>query len=484
MRSKVLWAVLIFLLPALACSLGGGSESASSNVSLGGDDTEAAAPTEPPVEEDIEQTQAETPTPEPAGPQSGPFSGTIGLEQFDSYRVSVLLEFTGARGESTGDATTDETQDVLLEVNKNSQAWRQVTKIKAQGGIQADAENESFYINDVTYTKTLGNWIAQDGLLGRSQFSNPGLYAPLPDTAACNAQPEEVNGVSAIRCSFTEADNVAKSLEGAESIQGDVWIAAEGNYVVRYQLKAQNLQLKGLFSGFTEFETYNIDYELLDTNNVAVELPAEAQGTQPIPNPITPGQTSGIAAPDSAQIFVDSPYGMNYFSSADLQTLVDFHRQNLPPAGWQENSAEGYVDDGYALLIFENEEGVLRVFIQQDLNGEGYFVSITLPFEAPDFSGGDTSGGAASASELPLLDDATDVFAAGQVTTYYTASNIPAVVDFYRNQLPAQGWTENTATSFTGDTNALLTFEKEGVTLTVSINQESEGRVNVNLIQQ
>lgn len=496
-KKFITWLIAVFLLPTLACSLLGGSESASSQVSLGADAEEATA-TQPPVVEDIEKVTEETATPEPVGPVSGPFNGIMGLEQFDSYQVNVLLEFTGAKGESTGDATTGETQEVLLEVNKNPQAWHQITKIKATGGIETDVETESYYTNNVAYTHVLDSWVAQEGLLGRSQFSNPGLYAPLPESAACNAQPETVNGVPAIHCAFTEQDKVANALEGAETIVGDVWIAENGNYVVKYQLDARNLQLKGLFSGFTEFETYKINYDLLDINNVTVQLPAEAQGTQPLPNFPTQGE-SGLAAPEGAQIFVDSFAGLNYFSTADLNSIVDFHRQSLPAAGWREVPEEGYVDEEYALLIFENEEGVLRVYAQKDLGHEGYFVSATLPFEPPDFSGagsssGDASGGDASTGggtttgggtgDLPLLADATEVFNAGQVVTYYSATDISDIVDFYRNELPALGWTENTATSFTDDTTALLTFQKEGATLTIAATKESEGRVNVNLIQQ
>lgn len=483
MRSKVLWAVLIFLLPALACSLGGGgSESASSNVSLGGDDTEAAAPTEPPVEEDIEQTQAETPTPEPAEPESQPLAATVGMEQFDSFRANMFLEFTGAKGESTGDKTTDQRQDYLIEATKNPRVRHQIITIKSQGAVQTDSTSESFFVDDVTYTKSVGNWIAQPKLMGLSQFANPETFVSLPETAICGDQPEDVNGVSAIKCTFTEQDNVSKGLDAA-TIQGTVWVAQNGNYVVKYELEAQQVNLKGAFSGgYEQFSTYNLGYELVDANSsdINISLPAEAQGTQVIDASITPG-SSGLATPDGAEIFVDSEFGLNYFANTDLPAIVNFHRQQLTSAGWTELADESYVDDNLqALLVFENETGLLRVFVSKDIEG-GYFVSITLPYDAPGLSGGgsDSSGGS-----LPILDDATDKVSSGPVTTYYTASSVAEAVAFYRAELPAQGWTENTATSLTGDANALLTFEKEGATLTVSINQESEGRVNVNLIQQ
>ena len=70
------------------------------------------------------------------------------------------------------------------------------------------------------------------------------------------------------------------------------------------------------------------------------------------------------------------------------------------------------------------------------------------------------------------------------MTTYYTALDIAAIADFYRQQLPAQGWTENTNSSFADENTALLSFAKDGATLTIAASKESEGRVNVSLIQQ
>jgi len=483
------WMMIVLMVPTLACGLfGGGEESASSAVSLGEDTEESAEPTQPPVVEDVEEI-SEEPTPEPAEPESAPFAGSIGLDQFDSYRTNITLQFTGATGEASGDQTTDQRQDIVLEVVKSAQIWHQAIQIQAEGAINTDVETESYYVDGVTYTQTFDNWIAQDGLLGRSQFSNPRLYTALPETALCNTEPENVNGISTIHCTFTEQDQVANSLEGAERIQGDVWIAEEGNYVVKYELAAQNLALKGLFTGgFEQFETYNLSYELLDTNNVSIELPAEAQGTEPIANPDT-ADSSGLAAPDGAEVFVDSFAGMNYFSTDDLSSIADFHLETLPAAGWQAVPEESYRDDGYALLIFENEEGVLRVFIQQDLGEEGYFVSATLPFDQPGLgSGGDTgdsTGGSTAGAadvDLPLLDDAEDVFSAGGITTYFTPSDMTTVVDFYREELTVAGWTEDTTSSYVDDATAILTFNNNGTTLLISATAGDDGRISVNLL--
>jgi len=494
-KKRLTWALIIFLLPALACSLGGGGdESASSDVSFGADETAQAAPTQPPVEEDVEELEEEETTTESAQPESAPLDATTSTGQLDSFRMNTFLEFTGATGQSTGDETTSQRQEYMLEVTRNPTARHQITTIKSEGAIETDVQSEYFMIDDVTYTSTLGNWIAQAGLIGQSQFISPEQMVPVPDTATCDPEPEEVNGISAIHCIFTEQDNVAHSLDAA-TIQGDIWIAQEGNYVVKYNLEAQNVNLKGKFNqGFSQFETYGIGYELSDINaDISITLPPEAEGTQIIDVSDSTGGSSGLNVPPSAEVFLDSPSGLNYFSTASLQTLVDFHREDLTAAGWQEDPTESFVDEHSALLVFENETGIMRVFIYRDIDG-GYFVSITLPFEPPDITGGgsgDTGdgstgsgGGAEASSDMPVLDDATDLFSTGQVTTYYTALDVAAVVEFYRAELPALGWTEDTGTSFSNESTALLNFNKDGATLTLAVNQEEEGRVNVSMIQQ
>jgi len=485
-------SMIVLLVPALACSLGGGSdESASSNVSLGAEATDAPAATQAPVVEDIEKVSEATPTPESTSPETTSLDGSLGLEQLDSFRATMFLEFTGALAGTTGNETTNQRQDYVLEVTRNPQARHQTTAIKGEGGIESDAQSEYYLIDGVTYTLTFGRWIAQAGAMGRSQFANPETFVPIPETATCDSGPEDINGISAIHCTFTEADNIANALN-ASSAQGDIWFAEAGNYVVKYELDAQDVSLKGRFAesgGYYEFATYTIGYELEEVDGgLTISLPAEAEGAEVVDQSGSVIGNSGLAAPDGADVFVDSdPGGLNYYSTEDQATLIDFHRQALPAAGWQADPEESYVDDNYALLIFENETGILRVFIQKDIDG-GNFVSVTLPFVAPGpdaGAGGDTStGGGAAAGDIPVLDDATELFSGGAATTYVTEADIETVVEFYRQELSAAGWTEDTSSSISTGDVAVLKFEQDGTSLTASATKEDDGRVRVSILKQ
>jgi hypothetical protein len=457
--------------------------------------------------EDREEVQEETPTPESEPePEVTEFPGVLGVEEFDSYQANIVLEFTGATGEAFGDDVIDQRQETFLEVIREPETWRQVSSIQSTGAFDVDTTTEYYYIDDIAYTLASGTWIAQEGLLGRVQFSHPSLTAPLPETALCDSETETINGVSVIHCSFTEADNVADSLDAAV-INGDVWIAEDGNYVMKYVLNAEQLDLKGAFSGGYEyFDTYTIDYELDNVNgDFTIDLPAEAQGTEVIDIAgLSSGESSGIPAPDGADVYIDSFASLNYFSTLDIEDLADYHIETLPTVGYQEIPEESYVEENYALLAFEDDAGgILRVFIQQDLASEGYFVSVTLPFDAPDLSSGDSdnsssgadtgagdtsdTGGAesADASEFPVLDDAEEITSLGGFITYYSTTDIPSTVDFYRNELSTEGWEEDEAqTLVQPDTLGMMQFTKDGETLMVTITKEDDGRTNVIVVTQ
>jgi hypothetical protein len=521
-KNTTFWVILIFLLPTLACSLTGGGdseESASSQVSLGSEEAaapEADAPEAGASEADTVETDAasevveetEQPSEEQAAPEentdagsaSGPFSAEYGFLDFDSFRVTSVLEFEGGRGDTTGEST-NAVQSYMLEVTRNPPARHMRVDIRNEGTVAADVETEYYLIDDVTYTFAAGNWIAQQGRMGASQFSNPATFAPLPETAACDADPVEVNGVSAIHCTFAIEDMSFSSLDAASS-NGEVWVAEDGNYVVSYVLEATDVVVKGAFEGsaLKYFDVYRTGYDLTDVNgDIAIDLPAEAAGAQVIDMAAmnAGGQTSGLEMPPNAELIVDNEFLLMYFTP-DMTTeeIAAFHRDALASAGWQELPDDSFVEEYSALLAFEGDGGVLRVFANQDLDG-GYFVSATLPYEMPDLpddaaapaDSGDAEGAAgdsgdapaAADTDLPLMPDASDVLSMAGFTSYTSAGSIADVLQFYRAELSPLGWDEDDTMSFSDDTTGIAMFNKDGQTLMLTLSAE-DGATTVGLV--
>jgi hypothetical protein len=74
----------------------------------------------------------------------------------------------------------------------------------------------------------------------------------------------------------------------------------------------------------------------------------------------------------------------------------------------------------------------------------------------------------AGSEDIPLLPDATDVFAVGETTTYKTATPFADVVSFYEREMPTNGWTAvEGGLSAEGFTQ--LNFTKEGRAASVTI---------------
>lgn len=504
-KKTTFWVILIFLLPTLACSLtgGGAEESASSQVSLGSEETsatEADAPQEVVEEtEQLTEQQAAPAAAEDTGEASGPFTGRHGFLDFDSFAVTSALAFEGGRGDVAGE-NTDAVQTYTLEVTRNPRARHMNVDIRNEGTVAADVETEYYMIDDVTYTFSANNWIAQQGGMGASQFTNPAVFAPLPDTASCDTAPVEVNGISAIHCTFTLADLSYSSLDAASST-GEVWVAEDGNYVVSYNLEATDVVVKGAFEGsaLKYFDIYRTGYDLTQVNgDISIALPAEAAGADVIDMAAmnAGGATSGLAMPPNAELILDNESVLMYFT-ADMTTeeIAAFHRDALSSAGWQELPDDSFVEEYSALLAFAGEGGVLRVFASQDIDG-GYFVSATLPYEIPDLpadaaappadSGdsadtGDSASDSGSAappaakSDWPLMADAANVITMAGITSYTSASSIADVMQFYRAELPPLGWTEDDTVSFSDDTTGILMFNQGNQTLMLTLSAEGGG---------
>jgi hypothetical protein len=70
-------------------------------------------------------------------------------------------------------------------------------------------------------------------------------------------------------------------------------------------------------------------------------------------------------------------------------------------------------------------------------------------------------------SEYPMLDDAVNVNSFGDVLSYDTATPFNDVVEFYKTEMAAAGYTLDS--EFATDPTALLTFSKDGENVTVSV---------------
>jgi hypothetical protein len=103
--------------------------------------------------------------------------------------------------------------------------------------------------------------------------------------------------------------------------------------------------------------------------------------------------------------------------------------------------------------------------VEMNLTNINEPVNITIPEEC------ENSG--AAASEFPVLEDAYESSSFGGIVTYKTATSFADAVAFYQDSLAADGWTYDESSFILENSTALMNFDKDGRSLTVTITEET-----------
>jgi hypothetical protein len=246
------------------------------------------------------------------------------LAQLDSYRAVLSLETGGAAGAPASTLTI--LQEVIRAENRLH--YSMVTT----GDPASDATLEYFQEGRDLYLLTdqgPGQPVCErmtgqsTDLLNRMQALTPeSLFGPIqPDRLVTSG--ELVNGVLTDRYTV---DQVSMGLGESRTSQGEVWIAREGGYVVRFSGQAD-----GVVAGFAPAAAGSTSrwlYELSEINaladirlSTACLVAKTAAGLIPIP-----------ASAEKTNSFG----GVTTFQSAeDFTTIADFYRAQLAEGGWQ-----------------------------------------------------------------------------------------------------------------------------------------------------
>jgi hypothetical protein len=152
--------------------------------------------------------------------------------------------------------------------------------------------------------------------------------------------------------------------------------------------------------------------------------------------------------------------------------------------GYTNAKGEAWIaDPGNFVVKYLFEATGKDQFFGGDTNTEGtirwdYEVkSINQPVEikAPEDCGG-------APADIPIMADAKDQSAFGEMTTYASPSAFEDVVNFYKEQMPANGWSEDTSGGMSTDNFASLSFKKDGSTASITISFDTSNNTTSVLI--
>jgi len=316
---------------------------------------ETPSPTEEPTGGE-EATATEAPSGGEAGTEGEEeielSSVTSGLQSLDSYRANFKMAVT----DTAGGGTEEWAYEMDMEVVRDPFAQHMVIQ-----GVAAEGVFEMFQIGDQRFI-SLGEGqcisTSAEGEAMDAEMFEPGDVIGGLSNARRVRPDQDVNG---IRCRHYKFNETALVWRGFTKAEGEVWVAVEGEYVVKYTL--------------------------------------QAEGKDPA------------------------------------------------------SGKEGHLDWVYEI---------------RDVNEP-------IPIEPP-------AGCAATESEYPIMPDATDMTTMQNMVMYTSASSLDDVLAFYKEQMPANGWSE-TGDSFTSEGTAMQSYTKEGVTVSLTLT-EQDGKVSVLIMGQ
>lgn len=347
-------------LAGLACSLPidlpflpGGDETAPPAVEL--QPAEVATPVVPPTEEPAGLLESV------GGPESldlddpATYQEPIGL--VDSYQVELRFDFnaTAADGRPVSG---------FVQANGARTLSPEAMSMSFDGQGEQDLTTElplKFSLIEGVFTVSSPDMNC--ATLPAGEFTDP--YAILIDLGgfltgqALRARPDEtVNGVDTYRFAL-DTSNVDETelVDSGEVSSGMIYMAKEGGYVVRLEMSGRGAS--EMLSGDPDL-VGDVDYLLsyFDFNlPVTIAPPQECAS-----------QTGGSSADfpltqDAAEVF---NFGglVSYTSQMDFQAVVQFYKDEMPPAGW--TLTEEVTLGSLALLTFENSDGTVQVSVSYD----------------------------------------------------------------------------------------------------------------------
>lgn len=346
----------LLALAALVLSACGGGEPAPQSAAPTA--TPAAAPAAAPT-----ATQPAAPTPTVASATVADEITRIpdiesGLDALASYRARFNFVFEGK------DADGKDRKGTLEFVQEVTESGDQHTRVVGAGMGDDPADSgafEMFNIAGVSYI-----YGTEDGTARCVSFSSgesspdmAGLFKPGDilnglDTARLVERGVTVNGISTNHYVLDE-NSINAGLFNSAS--GDIWIAQDGNFVVKYTGTATGRVIP--FGNDDQEGTAAWDYQLEAINALtSIELPEECLAQKPaddIPVPASAAEKSQFG-------------GMITFKTGDKPAdVVAFYQTEMPKLGWMEGEA-GEVGD-IRTLNFTKGDRSLSIMISPEEGG-------------------------------------------------------------------------------------------------------------------
>jgi hypothetical protein len=167
-------------------------------------------------------------------------------------------------------------------------------------------------------------------------------------------------------------------------------------------------------------------------------------------------------ARDTAQAIATQARGLGE-QAQGLATALDSGVETVQAFTTQEGP--GLLETGRALATEAAEGGILET-AQAALTDDGSRLLAT--FEAAATQGFSTTDGP---EDVPVVDEASvsDFYASDSIVSYLSTLDYPSILDFYKREMLENGWAEISEGSLETENAAVLNYEKDNRTATVTL---------------
>lgn len=376
MTRKLLASILLAALLLVLAACGGGAPAGSGGTTTGGNTPAAsggnsAAERKPTAEPESAAEPEPTAAPEPtAEPQVRDFKDISGsLEELDSYSMRFTFSFDGKNDQGKAEKGS---MEIIQEVIKASKD--QHIRFSATGDAAENTGGGTFEIFQVGGVSYMHSPDGQEGpsCLSASadqsaptdnQMFKPGDIVGGIEDATLVQKGETVNGIKADHYTF---DQGGLSFGSFGSAKGDVWVAQDGGYLLKYVGEATGKA--GLFGSASTEGTFAWEYNIDKINDLeAIDLPQACADQKP---------ATDIPLPENATDKANFN-GIITFKSKDAPAdVAAFFTKELPGQGWEAGEASELGD--LQSLTFTKEGRTLSITItKEDAGGSSTLVSET-----------------------------------------------------------------------------------------------------------
>jgi hypothetical protein len=262
----------------------------------------------------------------PLGPGNVDFPApAAGLSDLTAYTATLTLSFEGTEA-----AQPSEWSKTYVMISLQAPLARELTITSA--GLTAEPEPLYLAERDGASFEKRGEQACTAGVIEAGQSLSE-LMEPagfLTGVLGADAAGSEmVNGVAANHYTFDER---ALGEAGVAQSTGELWVAADGGYLVKYVAVTHG---GPDYFGEGIEGTLNWDYALTAANAMpAIELPSDCPA----------GLLDAPALPDAAGL-VNVPGLLSYTTASSPAEVMAFYQAALPGLGWQPNDNAVVVDD-------------------------------------------------------------------------------------------------------------------------------------------